>query len=476
MKIRYVLMASATAILAFCFTFVVKYQTINAQQAGYTTMIVILGFLPSAVALVNRRESGLMPLMPLHGLFYAFTFGVPVFFTRTEWITDSQDDLNAALTLTIIGLGCLYFGYYLFLEFFSKLRPLVFLPEISIYRQKRLALILYGIYILFYSFPSITETISVGQLLVPLEYLSIGIFFKLALQDKLSKFQIILLCTAIFSGLIIKLSSGSLASSIFLITFLMIIYWNEKRRLPWQFILLIVLITFLLNPVKSAFRLNTSFEQTSSLTIYDKALLFYKLTELHYSGQGLLNSVASDSSTINRLANTTTLAYVIKVTPEQVPYWYGGSYETLFTSFIPRFIWSEKPQATIGNEFGQRYRLLGSDDYTTSYNLPWLTEFYANFGLAGIVIGMFAVGVFFRFLVQLFNAPRKHICEYLLGIVLCFNLFYAESNFALMIGGILLTFGAFFVLLNLLTIRILKSPNKYRKISEDTRQRNYSDS
>jgi hypothetical protein len=256
----------------------------------------------------------------------------------------------------------------------------------------------------------------------------------------------------------------------------MIIYWNEKRRLPWQFIFVIIIITILLNPVKSAFRVNTWGEQIASLTVYDKALLFYKLTELHYSGQGLIDSVASDSSTVNRLANTTTLSYVIKVTPEQVPYWLGGSYETLWSSFIPRFIWPGKPEATIGNEFGQRYRLLASDDYTTSYNLPWLTEFYANFGAAGIVIGMFAVGVLFRFLVQLFNTPNKHTFEYLLGIILTFNLFYAESNFALMMGGILLTFGAFYLLLHLLTIRLVQFPKNLGQTSEDSRQRNYSDS
>jgi hypothetical protein len=478
MKIRFVLISTSSAILALCFTFVVTQEAIiTAEQALYTTLIVILGILPSAIALVDRREAGLIPLMPLHGLFYAFTFGVPVYFSGIEWISASQEALNLALILTIVGLICLYFGYYLFQNFFSKLRPLVFLSEVSIQRQKRLALSLYGICFLLQFVQSYAEVNLMRQMLGPLEYFSIGIFFKLSLNNKLSRFELFLLGVIIFYALIVKISSGSLASAIFFITFLMIIYWNERKRIPWQFILLIALITIILNPVKSVFRVNTWGELNSSLTIFDKALLFYELTNLHYSGQGILNSIGSDTSTANRLANTPTLSYVIQVTPEQVPYWLGESYETLWTSFIPRFIWPGKPEATIGNEFGQRYSLLGPSDFTTSYNLPWLTEFYANFGVIGIVVGMFAVGVLFRFLVQIFSASKKYPIEHLLGIVLTFNLFYAESNFALMMGGILLTLGAFFVLLHMLTIRLV-NPAKINKgqLRHDTRQRNYPDS
>jgi predicted membrane protein len=42
--------------------------------------------------------------------------------------------------------------------------------------------------------------------------------------------------------------------------------------------------------------------------------------------------------------------------------------------------------------------------------------------------------------VQKFSAPMHRTLEYVLGISLTFQLFYAESNFALMIGGLLLTF------------------------------------
>jgi hypothetical protein len=90
---------------------------------------------------------------------------------------------------------------------------------------------------------------------------------------------------------------------------------------------------------------------------------------------------------------------------------------------------------------------------STSHNLPWLPEFYANFGVFGVVLGMFAVGVLFRFLVQKLSVPISSSIEYVLGVTVTFGLFYAESNFALMVGALLTQYLALLLLLRLLTLR-----------------------
>jgi hypothetical protein len=50
---------------------------------------------------------------------------------------------------------------------------------------------------------------------------------------------------------------------------------------------------------------------------------------------------------------------------------------------------------------------------------------------------MFAVGLIFRFLVTKMSAPTSQNVRLLLGLTITFQLFYAESNFALMVGGLL---------------------------------------
>ncbi len=171
----------------------------------------------------------------------------------------------------------------------------------------------------------------------------------------------------------------------------------------------------------------------------------------HYAGTSVLDKVSADTGVVNRLAHIATFRYVIAATPEIVPYWSGDSYRTLWTSFIPRALWPGKPQATIGQDFGHRYGLLETYDMGTSRNLPWLIEFYANFGTLGVLAGMFFVGVFFRILLQKLRVPTSVPMEHVLAVTITFSLFYAESNFALMVGGMLPVYIVFIVLVRLLT-------------------------
>lgn len=455
MKIRFVLIVFAYLLLALYAVFIQQDDTITQAQAGYTTLIVMLGTLPGVVSLIDRREAGLLPLMPLHGLFYALTFGLPVFSSKMDWSRVNSAVITDALVLTILGLICLYLGYYLSRGLYSRSRrPIRFLNDVPLERRIWIAWILYGMSMLFQLVPALGSLPSVGQLSMPLSYLSTGILFLLALDKAVSKKHLILLTAAIGFSLTIKLLSGSLAQAVFLLVFLGILYWGKKRSIPWHLILISGVIAILLNPVKSSYREYTWVAADSSSQSYVyKARMFFKATYDHYANNDSVSSDGIDTGVVNRIGHSIAVfADVINMTPEQVPYWRGGSYQTLWTSFIPRFLWPGKPQATIGNEFGHRYNILRPTDESTSHNLPWLPEFYANFGIFGVVAGMFAVGVLFRFLVQKLSVPIGSGIEYVLGATVTFSLFYAESNFALMVGGVLTTYLALLILLRLLTL------------------------
>lgn len=443
-------MTIAVMLLALYIFFIRQYDTITSLQAAYATLIVILGVLPGVAALLDKREAGLMPLMPLHGLFYAITFGMPVFSAKTLWL-GGEDSITASLVLTILGLTCLYLGYYSFRGFYRELKP-IHSRNIPLNKQIRAAWIMFGVYLLFQFIPDLKALPSLGQLSTPLGYLSLGILAILVFDRQLSRWHLALFAIAVALTMLIAILSGALlAQPVFFLVFFGILYWNKKRRIPWHFIILSALIAILLSPVKARYRDFTRLAQETSISHYDKALLLYTAVQEYYSGDAIFTKVSEDISTVNRLAHISTFGYVISMTPATVPYWLGDSYHTLWTSFIPRVIWPGKPRAIIGQDFGHRYALLMPDDEGTSLNLPWLVEFYANFGTFGVLAGMFLVGVFFRVLVQKFRLPVSATLERVLGVTIMFNLFYAESNFALMVGGMVSTYIAFIVLLRLLT-------------------------
>lgn len=448
-SLRYVAFFVGGMLLAVYAIFFRHYDHITTEHAAYASLVVMLGALPSLVALVNKREAGLIPLMPLHGIFYAFTFGVPAFSNDIEWLAPSEDDITYALVLTILGLLCLYLGYYGFRGFFGKLKP-IRTQAVPLKQQIRAAWILFGMYLAFQLFPALRALPSVGQLSAPLGYLSLGILTLLALGGQLRGWHLVFFPLAVLYALFVSVLSGSLAPAVFFLAFLGILLWNKKRRIPWPLIAVSVAVAVIFNPVKGQYRDVVWQAEQSSISYYDKLMLFGGILRDHYSGRHV-SAITEDTTVINRLAHISTFGLVVNLTPAAVPYWSGDSYHTLWTSFIPRMLWPAKPQATIGQDFGHRYSLLGVNDYGTSINLPWLVEFYANFGTFGVLGGMFFVGVFFCFLVQKLRVPVNATMQHALAVTVVFGLFYAESNFALMVGGILSTYVAFTVLLRLLT-------------------------
>ena len=468
-RFRYVLICTCLIYLVFHGIYIRKYDAISNLQATYATIIVALGLLPAVITFLSKREGGLIPLMPLHGFFYALTFGLPVFIIdvqslqplpgfgeRIGWIGSGEDKLSQVLVTIIFGQIFLYTGYYIFRGFLGELKP-INTRDIPLVRQTKFAWLLFFCYVLFQFFPKLRTLPSVDQLMMPLCYMSIGILTLLALNGKLSYLNLIFFIFAVMFVLSNLLLSGSLAPIVLFLVFLGILYWNKKRSLPWVFIIPCILIAITLNPVKSKFRSHIWYKQDGSLTYYDKAILLGRVVQEHYADSSVLEKANTDKAIVHRLAHISTFVYVATVTPDSVPYWSGDSYRTLWTSFIPRIFWPGKPQSTIGQDFGHRYGLLQSYDMGTSMNLPWIIEFYANFGLWGVLTGMFFTGVFFRILLQKLKVSVDNPIEHVLAVTITFSLFYAESNFALMVGGILPVFIVFMVLARLLTIKVNKT-------------------
>jgi hypothetical protein len=147
-----------------------------------------------------------------------------------------------------------------------------------------------------------------------------------------------------------------------------------------------------------------------------------------------------------RSALTDLFADVIRQTPEVVPFWGGETYKSLIGAFVPRALWPGKPTKTLGYQFGHRYGYLRADDFTTTINLPFLIEFYANFAAMGVAVGMFIVGLIYGALDRFFNQPGQSTIRSLYALALTVPLVNVESDFSLVFGGLFLNGCATYVL------------------------------
>lgn len=164
---------------------------------------------------------------------------------------------------------------------------------------------------------------------------------------------------------------------------------------------------------------------------------------------GGFEAILDDGATAvsGRSADMDLFADVVRLTPAPVPYWGGDTYKSLVGAFVPRFLWPDKPTKSLGQDFGHRYGYLDPGDLGTSINLPYLVEFYANFGESGVLFGMLIVGVVIRVGSHLYNRRGQDIVTTACGLALlvppCLSV---ESDFSLVFGGLILNSAAFWFL------------------------------
>ncbi len=249
-------------------------------------------------------------------------------------------------------------------------------------------------------------------------------------------------------------SSGLVFPLVFLLIFLLVIAINTfkptiKNIISTSlFVFFVTLFIILFSNVKMDYRSRSSGTATQ-LSYTERAIL---MNDLIFNNNEEINQDKLKSNTqsgvVWRLSySLSALSLVLEQTPETVPFWNGESYAPLLTKWIPRFVWPDKPQETMGQEFGHTYRILADDNLTTSMNTPILAEAYMNFSYVGFflvfIIMAFLIGnIFFRSNLKM-NTSSSGLISIMnilkvgyLTVVYC----QWESNLSMMLGKILILF------------------------------------
>ncbi len=87
--------------------------------------------------------------------------------------------------------------------------------------------------------------------------------------------------------------------------------------------------------------------------------------------------------------------------PRAITASYGSSLSNFLSTLgPPRFLWPNKPLSTnsLGNDIGHQLGILSPEDLKTSIGPTLIGDLYMTFGILGIILGMFFMGAFFRFI------------------------------------------------------------------------------
>jgi hypothetical protein len=213
-----------------------------------------------------------------------------------------------------------------------------------------------------------------------------------------------------------------------------IAYYEVTRKLPTKSIVAIALVfVFVIFPMYNNFR-----QMDRNLDVSRRADRSIAMARTWDADKYLDATVFAF---LKRIAIVTSVAAIVSDTGRWVPYRYG---DTLILApiglLIPRFLWPDKPIVGIGREFGETFRLKSGLDRETSIAPSMVGDLYWNFSVPGVVVGMWLLGMGYRWYYQRYGAGagfdpiRKSIYFTLLPTAMSF-----EGNVAIALGVVVKT-------------------------------------
>jgi hypothetical protein len=404
---------------------------------------------PSWNYLLSRKHEA--PFLPAFGAFYFFCYGLPAFgVLRVNLIRIQDEPAERAVTLALAGSVLLFFGFY-------SVR-LSALPQLRLDLDlRRNAWLLFVVAVL-----SVAVRVSLGEKLLPAGVAQLGVFVNflptallgglllLRLRGQLSNW--IALPAALLLAVVLALDFGSasMAQPAMTSATLMFVYVAERRRVPASAIAIMGLLLIAGLGTKHEFR-DQLMHSTHEIGSVERMNMIAGLMGNVFVGERQLDRATDVAK--SRADHLSAFAWVISKTGETVPYWDGETYADFLWSFIPRFIYPDKPRKTLGQAYGHRYRFISANNVGTSINLEQTVEMYANFGVIGVLLGMFFMGVLYRALYRLLNHPQAGDGGLLIAAGTFRVVLNIESDFSLIFGGLLQSGALLYGMLYLLSRR-----------------------
>ena len=400
-----------------------------ASQLWLGTASIFMGWIPTYAYLRDRNRAPL-PFFEMICLYYCFAFSVTIVTGVSVRAVTWADEINPKAILCVIAAqACLSAGFYSGRHMVTKiLSPYRLSRKYSLKTFKLLAWCLISCHLLAI-IKAVNDIPSFNQFHQYAGDVGVGLFVYLWRKHLLSIGERTVLIAGVLPlSVLSNVTSGLLSGLMLLGLLILCVLWALERVVPWKSVALAIVCLSILNAVKFEYRLLTwGAGQQAETAMFSKAYLLQELAVDH-----VLNSdkvIAPRTATLlDRVSMMGFLSHIVDQSPNPIPYLDGESYVPLVYSLIPRIVWPGKPRLLSGYWFTERYGMRSPGDDVTSFNVPWLPELYANFGIFGVTVGMFAIGLLLAGLDRKFNSRGMSPVEQVVGIALIYGIIYQESS------------------------------------------------
>ncbi len=265
------------------------------------------------------------------------------------------------------------------------------------------------------------------------------VYFQRRERSRRAALPVAVLGLAVF--LLVFLTIGGKAYVTMVMGIPAIAFWYSRKKLPVKAILaLVLLVVFVVFPIYNVFK--NYYRDGGTAERLGKTLV---LAGKWDAGEYQRNTAWA---AVKRLGVVSSVAAILRYTGRWVDYRHG---ETIFLApislFIPRLLWPGKPSITVGREFAESFDLVLPMDTETRIALTAVGEFYWNFHVPGVLVGMFLLGAGYHWIYRRFGkSDRNEPVRTAFYITLLCGIPRLEANVAPLLGSTVKTLIAFAVL------------------------------
>ncbi len=196
-------------------------------------------------------------------------------------------------------------------------------------------------------------------------------------------------------GILYALPSCSRLSAIIPFLIYLIVSWYILGKNFWRVLIVIVIVTLFIFPFGNICRHPKAFISYQIISADNQNIQKSPVVSLVIN----LSKFTADSF-LSRINQSSILSAILNY-PQSLQY--RSSFRELVLVFSPpRSLWKDKPVSinASSNEFGHRIGVLAPEDKITGVGPTMVGDWYMNFGIAGIIFGMFLMGMLFRLIYE----------------------------------------------------------------------------
>ncbi len=402
----------------------------------------------------RRQASSEVPLFALISSMYWVGYALPLFWSDhalglvSGYHLLSEGAITKAMWLALVAVICIWFGMKIAKQWQWNPSTRLDLPE-NPWRWNYLRIVLVATALMRVLVPIDALGEGTRQIFSSVEVVISGvafvILFRSYLRGKGLGVDKILLAGFLVVALVTGLSSGWLGSFVGLGIICVVAYIFEKRRFPVAAMLVVLPIILFLQPGKAKFRERywKGGPSESYTESYGERIGFWVEASAQAWGRALTDPSGGglrdlSGATLSRLSLLQPTANVIETTPARVPYQDGRLYSYLLVTFVPRFLWADKPSVSDANKWYQiAYNLtLPKDIENVGMAVGTGAESYINFGWFGPFLIIPCLGLLLGVFQQVFLRGSSGLFLSSIGVALLPGLLSIESQMAVYVSGI----------------------------------------